>query len=114
MVATNDKPKLTIEDISLWGRKREIHKRCFLLNANGELDNVNESYIHNIFNSKRSHVPSLAVARQISKALTDILGRDITTDDLYDYLEKELGKLCSTTGASLRKMWNYMEFYPSL
>ena len=74
------------------GKNYQIAKRCITQKPNGTESPVSIPHISRIFNPDHPHTPSPGLARKMAAALTDILERPITTDDVYDYLEQELGK----------------------
>ena len=74
--------KLTIAEMNSRGLRRRIH----------ELSHVSESHLSYIFSPKNLRAPSPGLAAQIAAALSEYLGREVTRDDLYEYLETELGK----------------------
>ena len=74
--------KLTIAEMNSRGLRRRIH----------EMSRVSESHLSYILSPKNLRAPSPGLAAQIAAALTEYLGREVTRDDLYEYLETELGK----------------------
>ena len=96
--ADNNKPvpdhggarrKLTRED--LHHKNRQIQRRCATTKANGTEGLVSSAHISRIFNSDHPNTPSPGLARKIAAALSEILNREVTMGDLYDYLES-IGK----------------------
>ena len=78
----NPRRKLTTAEMNSRGLRVRIH----------EMSRVSESYMSYILSPKNVRAPSPGLAAQIASALTEYLDREVTRDDLYEYLETELGK----------------------
>ena len=82
--------RLTRDDMH--NRNHQIQQRCATTKANGTTGLVSTAHISRIFNSDHPNTPGPGLARKIAAALTEILEREVTMDDVYDYLESELNK----------------------
>ena len=84
--------KLTTSEMNSRGLRHRIH----------ELSRVSESHLSYILNPKNPRGPSPGLAAQMASALTEYLGREVTRDDLYEYLETELGKCLTNKNQRLK------------
>ena len=82
MTTLKPRRKLTTAEMNSRGLRHRIH----------ELSRVSESHLSYILSPKNLRGPSPGLAVQIASALTECLDREVTRDDLYEYLETELGK----------------------
>ena len=106
MIPGPNKMKLTCEEMR--GKNHQIQRRCIMDRPDGSKVAVSPAHISRIFNPAHSNTPGPGLARKIAAAITEILGRTITMDDVYEYLEVELGKSLDWPKSERDSAWSWM------
>ena len=111
-------PRRPLTREEMYGKNGQIQRLCYTTKPDGAVGMVNRTYINHIFNPNKTKVPGLSLARKIADALTEILGREVIMDDVYDYLVNVLGKdinynITRSEGSTVKEqVWEFFETHP--